>query len=53
MYGAAPMPPDSARALIETFPRVALFQLCGQTEPEDRRLPRLTAADESFPWPAS
>ena len=32
MYGAAPMPPDSARALIKTFPRVALFQLCGQTE---------------------
>jgi acyl-CoA synthetase (AMP-forming)/AMP-acid ligase II len=32
MYGAAPMPPDSARALIKAFPRVALFQLCGQTE---------------------
>ena len=32
MYGAAPMPPDAARALAKTFPRVALFQLCGQTE---------------------
>ncbi len=32
MYGAAPMPPDSARALAKALPRVALYQLCGQTE---------------------
>ncbi|MEC3975757.1 class I adenylate-forming enzyme family protein [Amycolatopsis sp. H20-H5] len=32
MFGAAPMPPDTARALAKTLPGVNLYQLCGQTE---------------------
>ncbi len=32
MFGAAPMPPDSARALAAALPGVDLYQLCGQTE---------------------
>ena len=32
IFGAAPMPADSARALAAALPRVALYQLCGQTE---------------------
>ena len=32
MFGAAPMPADSARALTAALPRVGLYQLCGQTE---------------------
>src|SRR6266852_5190629 len=31
MSGAAPMPPDAVRALAAALPRVALYQLCGQT----------------------
>jgi len=32
MFGAAPMPPDSARQLARTLPSVGLYQLCGLTE---------------------
>jgi fatty-acyl-CoA synthase len=32
MFGAAPMPPDTARELAATLPGVGLYQLCGQTE---------------------
>jgi acyl-CoA synthetase (AMP-forming)/AMP-acid ligase II len=32
MFGAAPMPADSARALAAALPWVGLYQLCGQTE---------------------
>ena len=32
MFGAAPMPANSVRALAAALPGVALFQLCGQTE---------------------
>ena len=32
IFGAAPMPADSVRALIAALPRVELYQLCGQTE---------------------
>lgn len=32
LFGAAPMPADTARALAETLPTVGLYQLCGQTE---------------------
>lgn len=32
MFGAAPMPASAVTALVQTFPHVALIQLCGQTE---------------------
>jgi len=32
MFGAAPMPGDTARALTAMLPKVELYQLCGQTE---------------------
>jgi len=32
LFGAAPMPADTVRALAQALPSVLLFQLCGQTE---------------------
>ena len=32
LFGAAPMPGDTVRALIAAVPEVELYQLCGQTE---------------------
>ena len=32
LFGAAPMPADTARALTAALPGVELYQLCGQTE---------------------
>lgn len=32
LFGAAPMPADTVRTMIDALPGVDLFQLCGQTE---------------------
>jgi len=32
MFGAAPMPAETAHTLVKTLPGVLLYQLCGQTE---------------------